>query len=960
MSSWGNRFPLLLVLFAIISFPLLAGLSSPIARSLTTGLVCVDMSSSTTCPASPATLSGNLNSTIIVNINIQGSEALNGLDVTVSTDDQVLRGTSISTIGSVLGASPFVLTNCVDGRGSGCAANDGPGTAHLAAVDLGGPTASPITGQLFSITYVVVGNSTGTTIGFLTGCSGTTSVPNICVTIANPNPVPESIQTAIFSNTPSTPDFSLSATPTFLSVQPSNSSFSTITIASLGGFTGDVFLNVNLTSFAGNATQTPVGVKATLNPQTVSLLHYMIQNSTLTFTVLFNATLGTYGFSLEGSSGSLTHFVMFTVRVGSTQTLGFPFHDDFNYSSLDQLFATGWTACGLGPPSYHSVGGGALTVTNDGTVSGDVCLPAPPGLSNWSYSARIAWVGGSVGGLEFVVFTKLHAYAWIADNFYHRYHLLRDTTDVFSTDGFQSQLNVFHDLRLDAVNGLISVFFDGGLMGTYQEQDPTISVNLDLSAAWNTMLSYDSADGAIPPPAPPDFAISANPPSLTFQAGSSGTSQITLTSSDGFAGSVQLASQVSPALGPTSSLSPSAVSLSPNGTASATLLVSSSTFDPIGPFSVTVTGSSGTMIHSTSINLIITPPPPPPPDFGIEVFPQSIVLLDGGSTTATVSVFGFQGFTGNVQLGSSIVPGLTNGPNISLNPSFAFVSLSQSSGNAHLTVSTLSSTAVGNYTITVTGTSGSLTHAATVQLVILPPPTLAVSPSNGTLGTQIMVQGHGFPPLPPGLIGVSPILVSFDDQFIGFAIPTQGSFNFTFNVPHAQTGLHHIKALDEFTRATATADFQVIAPPAVTITASMDTGTIYSPGDSATIYISTQAGGAPATPSSIQLALYLPNGTSTTLPTTAISTGLSKATYLIPKTASIGTYALLATVEINGVQASSLRTFEVKSPWVSPGGPTSLATLGLPDSIPSVALIGMVIAGIAVAGLAFLIRKTPR
>jgi len=956
---------LIILLYALIISPLVMEMGTHNAAAQGAGLVCIDASDSTSCPSSPPTLSGTVNSTITVAVNIQGSEALNGFDITVNTNNHVLRGTSISSAGSVLGASPFVLANCVDGQGSGCAAYDESGTAHFAAVNLGGLTSSPSTGRLFSITYVVVANSTGAAIGFLSGCPGTTSVASYCATVTNPNLAgglaPETLQIALFGSILSIPDFTISANPTSMNVSPSNSTSSTITVVSLSGFAGDVFLNASLSSFTGNLTQGPQGVQAAPTPSTVTLVPGGLQNSTLVVTALSSATVGSYTFNIEGSSGSVSHFITVEITVGNVNVLGFPFHDDFSYSALDQLYSAGWFVCSDGAPSYYRIGGGVVTLTDDGTAGGAVCLNAPLGITNWSYSTRVAWVGGSVGSEGLAVFTKSHTYGWLADGYYNQFLLIRDSAQILKVPGYQPQLDAFHDLRLDAQDGLLSAYFDGRLIGTYQESDPTTAVALDLPASWNAIDAYDSASGNFPPSLPADFVISTIPSSLTIQAGTSGTSTITVTSLRGFTGNVALASQVIPSFGPTSSLTPSIVSLGPNGTASSTLSISTSTFGPIGPFNVTVSGASGTMTHSTFINLIVTPPPPPPPDFGINVFPQSILLIDGGSSTATISVFGLQGFTGTVQLSSSVVSSSVDGPSISLNPSSVFISPSRGYGNVVLTVSTTSNTAVGNFTITITGTSGSLTHAATVQLVILPPPTLALSPSSGTLGTQVMVQGDGFSPLSPGLIGVAPILVSFDDQFIGFAIPIQGSFNFTFNVPHAQNGLHHIKALDEFTRATATADFQISAlPPTVTIALSMDTGALYSPGDSATIYISTTASGAPATPSIVQLTLYLPNGTSTTLFTTSISAGLFKATYLIPQRASMGTYALLATAQMNGAQASSLRTFEVKSPWVSPGGPTSFAALGLPDSMPSVALIGMVIAGIAIAGLAFLTRKAPK
>ncbi len=237
-------------------------------------------------------------------------------------------------------------------------------------------------------------------------------------------------------------------------------------------------------------------------------------------------------------------------------------------------------------------------------------------------------------------------------------------------------------------------------------------------------------------------------------------------------------------------------------------------------------------------------------------------------------------------------------------------------------------------------------------------PRLRVSPNSGSLGTQVQVFASGFQVSP---YGADQVLVSFDDQFLGVADNTNGSFTFTFNVPHAQLGLHAIRAMDPLTGAKTSADFTVLAtPPSPSLAVFVDTGQIYFPGDTATIYILTTQNGVPFGPSGVQLQVSViwPNGTSSALSSPSVGTGLYRASFTISKTKSTGTYAIIASVSATGaMQASSLRTFEVKPAWVSSGGPTILSALSLPDSLPTVAILGMIIAGVAVLGLAFLTRR---
>jgi hypothetical protein len=99
-----------------------------------------------------------------------------------------------------------------------------------------------------------------------------------------------------------TPDFSLSASPSSVSVVQGSNGTSTITVNPLNGFTGTVSLS---------ASGLPAGVTATFNPASTT------GNSTLTFTATTTATLGTVAVTITGTSGTLTHTTTINLTVTS-------------------------------------------------------------------------------------------------------------------------------------------------------------------------------------------------------------------------------------------------------------------------------------------------------------------------------------------------------------------------------------------------------------------------------------------------------------------------------------------------------------------------------------------------------------------------------------------------------------------------------------------------------------------
>jgi regulation of enolase protein 1 (concanavalin A-like superfamily)/uncharacterized membrane protein len=214
-----------------------------------------------------------------------------------------------------------------------------------------------------------------------------------------------------------------------------------------------------------------------------------------------------------------------------------------------------------------------------------------------------------------------------------------------------------------------------------------------------------------------DFSISATPSSQTVAQGSNTTYTTTISPLNGFTDTVSLNVSGLPA-GATANFIP-ASAVNPRTWA---LMVSTATTTAAGTYTVTISGTSGTLSHSTTVTLVVSGPP----DFSISASPSSQTVTQGNGTTYTASISALSGFTGTVNLS---VSGLPTGATASFNPTSV-----GGSGNSTLTVSTATTTPTGTYTLTITGTSSTLSHSATVTLVVSTPDfSLAASPSSQTV-----------------------------------------------------------------------------------------------------------------------------------------------------------------------------------------------------------------------------------
>jgi uncharacterized membrane protein len=219
-----------------------------------------------------------------------------------------------------------------------------------------------------------------------------------------------------------------------------------------------------------------------------------------------------------------------------------------------------------------------------------------------------------------------------------------------------------------------------------------------------------------PPPPTPDFSLDVAPASLQIQQGQSAQAQVTVTSINSFNSAVTLSLPAGVPEKPTGSFSPNPITPPPNETAQSTLTVLVSDAVPAGPYTLTIIGTSGTLEHTFNITVTVTAPAVP--DFSLAASPSSVTVQQGNSAVSTITATSLQGFNSPIELS---VSGQPSGVTATLNPT-SITPPADGSVNSTLTIQVDPSTAPGTYPLTVTGTSGSLTHTTTVTLQVTAPP----------------------------------------------------------------------------------------------------------------------------------------------------------------------------------------------------------------------------------------------
>jgi len=199
----------------------------------------------------------------------------------------------------------------------------------------------------------------------------------------------------------------------------------------------------------------------------------------------------------------------------------------------------------------------------------------------------------------------------------------------------------------------------------------------------------------------PDFAIAASPGSVSTLQGGNLSYNVSVSPLNGFTDTVNLSLSGLPT-GATASFVPATISTSGNSS----LTVTTAANTPVGSYTVTITGTTASLTHSASVTLVVTSAG----DFALSASQSTVHIARGGTGTDTISVSALQGFTGPVSLS---VSGMPQRVSASLSP--ATVSGTASSV---LAIKAAKPAHSGTYTLTITGTSGNLSHSMPITLVV--------------------------------------------------------------------------------------------------------------------------------------------------------------------------------------------------------------------------------------------------
>ncbi len=231
----------------------------------------------------------------------------------------------------------------------------------------------------------------------------------------------------------------------------------------------------------------------------------------------------------------------------------------------------------------------------------------------------------------------------------------------------------------------------------------------DLATGWGSPNgSALINDLAGPASTTPGYTLSSSPGAVTIAAGASSSAvSITSTVTNGFSSPVTLAASGEPSGVGVTFAAPGTITGS--GSLAVTIVVGSTVAAGTYPITITGTPASGPT-ETTSVSLTVTSTSSG--TFTIKVSPTSASVIQGRSSSTTVTTAVSGGFSSAIGFSASGVPsGVT--------ATFSPASLAApGSGTAKLSLSVARTATTGTYSITITGTGGEVTKTTTYSLKI--------------------------------------------------------------------------------------------------------------------------------------------------------------------------------------------------------------------------------------------------
>ena len=690
---------------------------------------------------------------IRVGVYVNGSAGLNAFDIILASNSSILQPIGFDLTGSVL-TSPQVIVQCqgiVLVQGSSCAAADTSNTFELSVVAAPGTplTVAPTTGLLFTAIYNIVGIAPtgGVSLGFQTGCTGTSVASGACVTVANgtATPVSETVQTGtLFDNsacasTCTIPWVAVTTNSTTITVPMGAASSNVVAIIPLPengspglssdsisfaavastGFSNPTFPAGNSCSPGGTTTPScPVMLAVnTSTPGTYSItvlgtyVAFDISSATqptntLVGTTVIHVNIQAVAWSIDSISSSTPQ----TLYIGTTS----PMNLLFTAQSLGGYTGTityqtntlsdGGTGISFTYPASFVLGSGqtitqtiAASATADGTALYQAALvTSAPTLVNQSSAVLTIHVTGfsltaASLSLTFAAFSSAsdsitaHSLPASAAGFAGKVTLSKTVTGGPLTVTCPASVTL-------TAGGSASgnCTFSGTVAGNY-------TVVVKGTGGTNGAITNTTTILVTVTSTPKSIAIAPNPASLTSPVNTNPFSTVKFTGKGGLTGTIVVSETASPSTGITCTLSNIGIP-TPAGN---TTLSCTSAIAQI--YTVTITGTDGSVTDSLALTFTFT-------DFSVSASPTTITMIAGVPAASAITVAPINGFTGTVTLTDVVAP-----PGLSCGLSATIIVLGPA------TTSTLTcSGAAGTYTVAVTGTSGAIAHTTTVTYIVVP------------------------------------------------------------------------------------------------------------------------------------------------------------------------------------------------------------------------------------------------
>jgi hypothetical protein len=166
--------------------------------------------------------------------------------------------------------------------------------------------------------------------------------------------------------------------------------------------------------------------------------------------------------------------------------------DDFNYASTSNMQSAGWTL--YRTPSGISVSSGALTLDGkDGDAIVYFHNHFDSGIYDWKVETKTMWLGEGHTTNGVYILTEKHSYGFNADGYYKEFAFYRDNKKILHFGTFQESAKQWMTIALVRQGNTISMYYNGELKNTYQEEDTANSqvLGVDIGSPWQGNAKYD-------------------------------------------------------------------------------------------------------------------------------------------------------------------------------------------------------------------------------------------------------------------------------------------------------------------------------------------------------------------------------------------------------------------------------------------------------------------------------------